>query len=150
MRTIRRTITIDSEPATVFRLIGDPARYPEFFVGITHWEARSRKRRGVGAEYRVLMRVGSVDVGGVVRIDRWEEPELISWTWQQGVHQEGRWELRQGDEGTDLSLQIGFDLSGGPVGALVERLAGRIVGRNAWATLLAARRLVELEPSSRR
>ena len=42
-----------------------------------------------------------------------------------------------------MTLEVSFDLSGGPVGRLVELLAGRMVGRNLYATLLAARRLVE-------
>lgn len=36
-----------------------------------------------------------------------------------------------------------YDLSGGPLGRLVEHLTGRIVERNLWATLLAARRILE-------
>ena len=143
MKTIRRTISIESDPQTVFDVIGDPTRYSDFLVGITRWESRSRKRRGVGARYRVLMRVGSIDVGGLIRVERWEEPDLIAWTWEEGVHQEGRWELKEIDDGTEVAFEIGFDLSGGPVGSLVEHLAGRIVGRNMWASLLAARRLIE-------
>lgn len=149
MKRVRRSIRIDADRKSVFRLIGDPDRYPEFFVGITRWESRSRAKRAAGARYRVLMQVGSIEAGGVVRVERWEEPELITWTWEQGVHQEGRWELKEVGDQTDLSFEIAFDLSGGPVGSLVEQIAGRIVARNLWATLLAARRLIELESNAR-
>ena len=45
----------------------------------------------------------------------------------------------------ELALEVSIDLSGGPVGDLVERVAGRILSRNLRATLLAARRLLEDE-----
>jgi ribosome-associated toxin RatA of RatAB toxin-antitoxin module len=142
---LRHHIHIDRKPDEVFALIDDPGRYPEFFLGVTQWSLRSKKPKGVGARYRVLMSVGSIQAGGTVEVTHRREPELIRWKSVQGVRQEGRWRLRPTDPGTELTLEIGFDLSGGPVGALVERLAGRTVERNMWATLLAARRLLEAE-----
>ncbi|HEX2296610.1 MAG TPA: SRPBCC family protein, partial [Actinomycetota bacterium] len=68
MKTIRRSIAIDAPRDRVFDLVDDPGRYPEFFVGITKWEPRSKKRRGVGAKYRVLMQVGSIEAGGTIRV----------------------------------------------------------------------------------
>jgi ribosome-associated toxin RatA of RatAB toxin-antitoxin module len=142
---IRKSIEIDRKPEEVFELVDDPARYPEFFVGITRWEPRSQKRRGVGARYRVLMKVGSIEAGGIVRVTHRAEPKAIKWKAETGIRQEGRWQLRPSGSGTKLSLEVGYDLSGGVVGSLVERLTARIVGRNMWATLLAARRLLETE-----
>jgi ribosome-associated toxin RatA of RatAB toxin-antitoxin module len=143
---IQRTIEIDRDPETVFELVDDPGRYRDFFVGITKWEPRSKKLRGVGARYRVLMKVGSIEAGGTVRVTRRTEPETIEWAAEQGIRQQGCWSLEPSPSGgTRLTLEIDFDLSGGPVGALVARLAGRIVARNMWATLLAVRRVLEAE-----
>jgi ribosome-associated toxin RatA of RatAB toxin-antitoxin module len=142
---IRRSIEIERAPEKVFDLVDDPRRYPEFFVGITKWESRSRKKRGVGARYRVLMKVGSIEAGGTVKVTHRAVPKAIKWVAESGIHQQGRWRLRPSDSGTELTLEIAYDLSGGPIGALVARLAGRIVARNLWATLLAARRLLESE-----
>ena len=143
MRTIARSILIDAPPSRVFELIDSPDRYPEFFVGMTKWESESEQESGVGARYRVLMKVGSIEAGGTVKVTEWSDPETIAWCWERGIHQEGRWELRPHDGGTEVTLEVSFDLSGGPVGRLVELIAGRMVGRNLYATLLAARRLVE-------
>ena len=101
---------------------------------------------GKGARYRVLMAVGSIEAGGTVEVTRWEENVLITWRSEAGIDQRGRWEIQPTSEGAELLLQIEFALSGGPVGWMVERLAGKTVARNMWATLLAARRLVELDP----
>jgi len=142
---LTQRILIDDKPKKVFALISDPARYPDFFVGITRWKPMTKKKRGQGARYRVLMAVGSIEAGGTVKVERWDENVLITWGSEAGVEQRGRWELHPTDEGTELLLQIEFALSGGPVGWAVERLAGRTVVRNMWATLLAARRLIEME-----
>jgi ribosome-associated toxin RatA of RatAB toxin-antitoxin module len=143
---VRRKIIVERDPGAVFRLIDDPSRYSEFFRGITRWDLRSEKERGVGARYRVLMKVGSIQAGGTIRVTEWAENETIAWDAEQGIDQEGRWRLHPLSPGqTELMLEVGFDLSGGPVGKLVERLAGRIVARNMWATLLAVRRMLEAE-----
>lgn len=134
---------MDAPRSRVFDLVDDPGRYPEFFVGITKWEPRSKKLRGVGSKYRVLMQVGSIEAGGTVRVTARKVNQSIEWTWEQGIHQSGRWSLRDADGRTELTLEVRYDLSGGPLGRVVEHLTGRIVERNLWATLLAARRLLE-------
>ncbi|HEV2757701.1 MAG TPA: SRPBCC family protein [Actinomycetota bacterium] len=145
MKSIRQSIVIEAPRSRVFELVDDPASYPQFFVGMTKWELRSKKRRGPGAKYRVLMQVGSIEAGGTVVVTRRRANESIEWRYEQGIHQEGRWTLRSVEGGTELTLEVRYDLSGGAVGRLVEHLTGRIVERNLWATLLAARRLLETE-----
>ena len=145
MREITQHIKIDREPKDVFALISDPDRYPEFFSGLTKWSLLTDKP-GFDARYRVLMKVGSIEAGGVVRVTYWHEPTAIKWTSERGIHQYGKWRLRPSDDGgTDVSLTIGFDLSGRSVGRLVERITGRTVARNLWASLLGARRLLEAD-----
>jgi ribosome-associated toxin RatA of RatAB toxin-antitoxin module len=153
MIRVQRSLLVERDPEAVFGLLSDPARYPEFMVGITHWRPLSGTRRGVGTRFRVLMRVGSIEAGGIVKVVKWDENRLIEWSSERGIQQRGRWELRRAKSGTEVQLTLEFDLSGGPVGRLVERLTGRMVSRNMYATLLAVRRLLEYEgravPSSR-
>ena len=140
-------IQIDRPVEEVFSLISDPERYPDFFSGLTRWSLLS-DTPGFDARYRVLMQVGSIEAGGIVRVTYWREPTSIRWRSEQGIEQEGRWRLRSSGSGTEASLTIGFDLSGGIAGRLVERIAGRVVARNMWASLLAARRLLESDRSA--
>lgn len=136
---------VEREPRTVFALVSDPNRYPEFFVGITRWEPASRKRRGPGARFRVRMKVGSIEAGGEVKVTAWKSERLIAWASERGIPQSGAWRMRPVRSGTELRLEVEFDLSGGPLGRLVERFVSRIVGRNLSATLLSVRRIVERE-----
>ena len=89
MMIIRRSIAIDAPPSEVFELIDSPERYPEFFVGITTWESVSEQKSGIGARYRVLMKVGSIEAGGIVSVTEWADPEHIAWRWEQR-HPSGR------------------------------------------------------------
>jgi ribosome-associated toxin RatA of RatAB toxin-antitoxin module len=146
---VQRTLVIERPPDVVFALISDPSRYPEFFAGITRWEPKSRKRRGPGARYRVLMRVGSIEAGGLIAVERWVQNRLIEWRSERGVRQRGRWMLSPADGKTTVTLELEYDLSGGPMGWLVEWMAASIVGRNMLATLLAARRILEHDAEER-
>jgi len=151
MQTLKRSIRVDREPEAVFDLLSDPGRFPEFFVGITRWERCSAKERGLGAEYRLLMRVGSIEAGGVVRVTDWQAPLTIAWRSERGIDQHGRWTVTARDDGeTDLALEIAYDLAGGPVGRLVEQIVARILGGNMDATLLAARRILTFEEGRER
>jgi ribosome-associated toxin RatA of RatAB toxin-antitoxin module len=146
---IRRGIAIERTPAQVFALIAAPTRYPEFFVGMTRWEPRTRKQKGVGARFRVLMRVGSIEAGGTLRISEWKRNERIAWDCVAGLEQSGAWEIKATEGGSELTLEIEFSLAG-PFGWLAERIAGRVVERHMTATLLAVRRVLEFEEQSRR
>ena len=146
MIELEKTLVVERTPKKVFALIADPDRYPEFFSGLTRWKLLGDEP-GLGARYRVLMKVGSIEAGGIVQVTYWREAEAIRWRWEQGIRQEGAWELRKVPSGTEVTLRVSFDLSGGPVGALVERVAGRTVARNMRVSLLALRRLLEEEPA---
>jgi ribosome-associated toxin RatA of RatAB toxin-antitoxin module len=150
MHKLIRSIEVEREPEAVFDLLADPSRYPEFFVGITRWERCSTKERGLGAEYRVLMRVGSIEAGGIVRVTDWQEPLTIAWRSERGIDQHGRWTVRPREDGhTEVTLEIAYDLVGGPIGRLVELIVARVVGGNMAATMLALRRILEFEERPR-
>ena len=144
---LHRSVLIRRDPAEVFALLADLEQYQRFFRGVTRWQPCTDQLTGEGAAFRVLMQVGSIEAGGTIRITQWREPTTIAWEAERGTRQQGRWVLESVGEGTRLSLEIGFDLAG-PLRWPVERLAGRIVGRNIQATLLGVRRLLE-QPVSR-
>ena len=150
MRRLIRSIDVERDPDAVFGLLSDPGRYPDFFVGMTRWQRCSANERGLGAEYRVLMRVGSIEAGGVVRVTDWQEPLTIAWRSDRGVEQLGRWTVTPHEDGhSQITLEIAYDLSGGPIGRLVEAIVSRVVGGNMTATLLALRRILEFEEGPR-
>ena len=67
----------------------------EFMVGITRWEVVGEQARGLGARYRILMLVGSAEVGGLVEIVEYDEGRDLAWTSVTGLDMRGRWRLRE-------------------------------------------------------
>lgn len=150
MATVRRSVLINRDPAAVFAVLSDVDLYPTFLRGFSRWEQVGDGPIGEGACFRVLMHVGSIDVGGVVRIVTWDEPTTIAWRSERGIDNRGRWLIEPQAGGSRLTFEVSFELEG-PVRWLVERVTGRIVDRNVQATLLATRRVCERddEPSPR-
>jgi len=60
------TIDIAAPPDAVWDFVSDPSRALHYMAGITRWEVVSDERRGLGARYRTLLRVGAAEVGGLV------------------------------------------------------------------------------------
>jgi uncharacterized membrane protein len=142
MATVCRSVLVGRDPAAVFAVLTDVERYPTFLRGFSRWEQVGDEPVGEGARFRVLMQVGSIDVGGVARVTAWDEPRCIEWRSERGIDNRGRWLVEPEAGGSRLTFEMSFELEG-PVRWIVARLAARIVDRNVQATLLAARRVIE-------
>ena len=94
---IRAPIEISAPPEAVWEWVSDPTRALDFFSGLTRWEVVSDQPTGLGARYRMLMRVGSAEIGGLVEVVEHDEPRELAWTSVTGIDQRGRWRLRERD-----------------------------------------------------
>jgi uncharacterized membrane protein len=148
---VERELVINAPHETVWEYITDPNNYTLFFSGITRWEVEGRKRRGCGARYRMLMQVGSAEVGGLVEIVEWEEdPGDMAWTSVMGVDQRGRWRVRErGPERTSVMFRLSYHAPGGLLGWLSDQLSGPMVRNNIHPTLLNLKRQIESERAER-
>jgi len=144
---IAEHVDVAASRALVWEQIADPARVLDFFAGVTRWEVEGEQRTGLGARYRMLMRVGSAEVGGLIEVVECQPERDLAWTSVTGVDQRGRWRLRERrDGGTRLELRLQFGVAGGGVWSwLAEQLAGPIVRGNVRRTLAQAKRAVEHE-----
>jgi carbon monoxide dehydrogenase subunit G len=144
---IAEHVDVAAPRALVWEQIADPARVLDFFAGVTRWEVEGTQRTGVGARYRMLMRVGSAEVGGLIEVVEFQPECDLAWTSVTGVDQRGRWRLRTGrDGGTRLELRLQFGVAGGGIWSwLAEQLAGPIVRGNVKRTLAQAKHAVEQE-----
>ena len=72
--------TVSAPIETVWGVVSDPEQTLSFMSGITRWEVESEEPTGLGARYRMLMRVGSAEVGGLVEVVEWDPPGDLAWT----------------------------------------------------------------------
>jgi len=144
---VAASIEIGAPQELVWEQVSDPGRYLHFMSGITRWEQAGEQRAGLGARYRMLMRVGSAEIGGLIETVEWVEPTDIAWVSVTGVDQRGRWRLRsQSPTRTRVELRLAYGVAGsGPLGFLAERLAAPTVRSHLRRSLQQLKRQVEHE-----
>lgn len=141
---VERQLVINAPRQVVWGYITEPANYTLFFSGITRWEVDGRKKRGPGARYRMLMHVGSAEVGGLVEVVEWDEPGDMAWTSVLGVDQRGRWRLREhGPDRTSVMFRLSYHAPGGLLGWLSDQLSAPMVRSNIHHTLQNLKRHIE-------
>ena len=140
-------IQVSAPADAVWAFIADPSRYLHFMAGITRWEVESDDPTGLGARYRMLMRVRSAEIGGLVEVVEWEEPRDMAWVSVTGIDQRGRWRLRERQFGrTDVEFRLSYGVAGsGLLGWAAERIAAPTVTDNLRRTLQQLKRQVEHE-----
>jgi uncharacterized membrane protein len=127
--------------------VSDPSRVLHFFAGVTRWEVEGSQRTGLGARYRMLLRVRSAEVGGLIEIVEFAAGRDLAWTSVTGVDQHGRWRLRPlPDGGTRVELRLQYGVAGGGIWSwLAEQVAGPTVRGHVRRTLAQLKRTVEHE-----
>jgi uncharacterized membrane protein len=131
----------------VWATVSDPERVLGFMSGVTRWEVQSDDPAGLGARYRMLLRVGSAEIGGLIEIVEWDEPCDLAWTSVTGIDQRGRWRLRElPGERTRVELRLAYGVAGsGPAGWIADRIAAPVVTGHLRRTLSQLKRIVEHE-----
>jgi carbon monoxide dehydrogenase subunit G len=143
---IAEHIDVPAPPALVWEQISDPSRVLDFFAGITRWEVEGEQRTGLGARYRMLLRVRAAEVGGLIEIVEFAPERDFAWTSVTGIDQHGRWRLRPIPTGTRVELRLQYGVAGGGIWSwLAEQLAGPTVRDHARRTLQQLKRAVEHE-----
>jgi uncharacterized membrane protein len=146
-------IDVAAPPELVWAFVTDPTRTLHFMAGITRWEVASPGAdRGLGARYRMLMRVGSAELGGLIETVEYAEPYDMAWTSVTGVDQRGRWRLRNnGPNRTRVELRLSYGVAGSGIsGWIAERVAAPSVRDNLRRSLLELKRQVEHEQARAR
>jgi uncharacterized membrane protein len=140
-------IHVSAPPQAVWEVISNPARQLSYMSGITRWEVVGEQPAGLGARYRILLRVGSAEVGGLIELVEFVEPREIAWTSVTGVDQRGRWRLRQASDGrTRVELRLAYGVAGSGLGGWVaEHVAAPIVTGHLRRTVQQLKGQVEAE-----
>jgi uncharacterized membrane protein len=123
------SVHVQAPIESVWEIVTDPEQVLNFMSGITRWEVASDEPTGLGARYRMLFRIGSAEVGGLIEIVEWRPPSEMAWTSVTGVDQRGRWRLRPASGGrTRVELRLAYGVAGSGIsGWIAERIAGPTV-----------------------
>ena len=145
-------IDVNAPAEAVWAFVDDPSRYLHFMSGITRWEVVGEQASGIGARYRMLMHVGSAEVGGLVEVVEHEEARDMAWVSVVGVDQRGRWRLREKTRETAsqpitrVELRLSYGVAGsGIFGWLADHVAAPTVRDHLRRSLQQLKRQVEHE-----
>jgi uncharacterized membrane protein len=140
-------IVVNAPPQLVWDYVTDPDNSLRFMSGITRWEVEGDKRTGLGARYRMLMRVGSAEMGGLVEIVEFSAPRDMAWSSITGVDQRGRWRLRRAGGGrTKVEFRFAYGVAGsGITGYIAEHVAAPLVRNHLRRSLQQLRREAQHE-----
>jgi uncharacterized membrane protein len=145
-------IEISAPAEAIWDFVSDPGRALHYMAGITRWEVVGDRPTGMGARYRMLLRVGSAEVGGLIEVVEFRKPRDMAWTSVTGLDQRGRWRLRERPGGkTHVELRLAYGVAGaGIFGYIAERFAAPIVRGHLQRTVRQLKRQVEHEQQRER
>jgi carbon monoxide dehydrogenase subunit G len=134
---VAQTREIAAPSQAVWDWISDPERYLHFMSGITRWEIVGEQAQGLGARYKMLMRVGSAEIGGLIEIVEFDPPAELAWASVTGMDQRGRWRVRALDEThTRVELRLTYGIADSGLGGwLAERASAPMVNGNLRRSL---------------
>jgi uncharacterized membrane protein len=138
------SVHVQAPIESVWAIVTDPEQALNFMSGITRWEVASEEAAGLGARYRMLFRIGSAEVGGLIEIVEWRPPSEMAWTSVTGVDQRGRWRLRPASGGrTRVELRLAYGVAGSGIsGWIAERIAAPTVSAQLRRSLQQLQRVV--------
>jgi len=144
---VAESIEVSAPAQAVWQVVGDPSTYLHVLQGVTRWERCGELERGAGARFRMLMRVRSAEIGGLIELVEWDEPRELAWASVTGIDQRGRWRLRQrGPDRTHVELRLSYGVAGsGLSGLIAEHLAAPTVAGHLRASVRQLKRRVEHE-----
>ena len=144
---LNESIIISAPPKLIWDYVTDPGNALHYMSGVTRWEVMGEQRTGCGARYRMLIKVGSAEVGGLIEVVEFNEPFDMAWSSVTGVDQRGRWRLRDAGRGrTRVELRFAYGVAGsGLTGYLSELVSAPGLSSHLRRTLQQLKRQVEHE-----
>ena len=144
---VSQKLEVAAPREAVWDWISDPGRYLHFMSGITRWQVDGDVATGLGARYRMLMRVGSAEIGGLIEVVEFDPPAELAWTSVTGIDQRGRWRLRAvGETRTQVELRLTYGIpNSGLGGFLAERASAPMVTGNLRRSLAQLQRTLRHE-----
>lgn len=144
---LNESTVISAPPPMIWDYVIDPANALHYMSGVTRWEVVGEQRTGLGARYRMLIQVGSAEIGGLIEVVEFTAQRDMAWSSVTGVDQRGRWRLREISDGrTRVELRFAYGVAGAGIpGYISELVAAPSLGRHLRRSLQQLKRQVEHE-----
>ena len=144
---VAATIEVSAPIEKVWSIVSEPSYALRYMSAVTRWEVAGDRATGLGARFRMLFRIGSAEVGGLIEVVEWDPPCELAWTSVPGIDQRGRFRLRETPSGhTRVELRLAYGVAGSGIwGWIAEQLSAPTVRGQLRRSLQQLKRLVEYE-----
>ena len=153
MTHISRSVSISRPPDAVFTILTDVDRLPEWAATVVETRELSHPTLEVGCTFRQTFRVLGHELDSEWRVTEFDRPRRVRY--EAGSTQGGRLEMVQTvrplDHGSEVTLEIDYELPGGILGRIADKvIAERQNEHDAERSLEALKRIAEAggEPST--
>ena len=141
---VDESVTIAVPREKVWPWVCDASQAAKFMHNVHVAPVEGEPRTGSRARFRLWMTVGSAEIGGVVEVTEFDPPHEIAWTSITGIDQRGRWLLRERGRLTEATFRLSYQVPGGVMALIADRIGSRAVRRNVKQSLSALKRMLEV------
>jgi uncharacterized protein YndB with AHSA1/START domain len=115
---------VDAPPDRVFALAMDATRIPEWNPAVVETKEITGPLDRVGASYVATLKLGGRRLEGRWEVSTVEKPRLLVFTGSApgGGRATATSTFEPADEGTDISIEVDYELPGGFVGGVADKL----------------------------
>jgi uncharacterized membrane protein len=144
---LKEDVTVSATPREIWDYIENPDNWLHFMSGVTRWDSEGDIESGLGARYRMLIKVGAAEVGGLVEMVEWDPPRDLAWNSVTGVDQRGRIRIRECDENRSrIELRYAYGVAGSGIPGLIsEWVSAPTIASHLRRSLHRLKRQVEHE-----
>jgi len=143
---IEESVIIAAPRDRVWKAVSEIDKAEAFLEGIRFTAVEGEETTGLRARYKIRLRAGSAEVGGIVEVIEWDPPHELAWTSITGIDQRGRWILHEkGKNQTEAILRLGYQVPGGVLALVADRIGSRAVRRNLRDSLGGLKRMLEVK-----
>lgn len=123
---------IDAPLEHVWDMAADCSRIPEWNVSFIEVQQCQGRMDHVGARYSAVTRIMGRNFAGDWETTRVERPRLfeVKGSTPGGGHATATTTMQEGDGGTDVEVELEYQLPGGLFSGVLERLAGGALERD--------------------
>ena len=148
MGHVRHMIHIDAPPDTAYAFLIDATRIPEWNSSVVEVKDVQGPLDTVGASYTAILKLGGRQLETRWEMTRVEERRLAEFVASSaaGGHATSTSTLQPADRGTDLMLEVDYELPGGFVGGMADKLVvERAIERDIKHSLENVKAICEAE-----
>lgn len=122
MAEIHKGATIDSPIDRVFEIVDDPTKFPKYIPNVHEVVDVRRSDARIGDTFRVIYKVLGVTFDENFTVTQYRRPSALQSKFDGGMSGTFAWTFEPLAKGTRVSIDVVYQLAGGPLGKAVDSL----------------------------